>query len=374
MLCDFVGFGALNQAFAKLTGGEYRRIFVVASQEGWKRFNPGGIRPFFSGREVDVYSEFSTNPEFNEILRGAARFRAFRPDLILTIGGGSAMDVAKVIKAEIFTGTSYDATKPESLKPSGSGPPLVAIATTAGSGSEATKYAVFYLGETKQSLSHQSLRPDMAIVDPELSYSLPPDQTAATGFDALSQSVEAYWSSRTVPAAQELAQASIKYILPNLYNAVHRPEPGNRYHMAQGAYLSGQAIRLTRTTLPHALAYHLTKRYGLPHGHAVALTLPYFFLLNMDKTLPVQSPLGAEAHYANMRRLFLLLGQENAGDALVFWRNLLHGCGLAPTLAEAGVNDPGKRRALVDSVDYGKMANHPVRVGAEVLLRAFSEG
>ncbi len=371
---DYIGFGALNAALDALDGEEYTRVLVVASKSAWKRFNGENEREFFRRRNPRLFSDFSVNPDFREILAGAEVFKEFRPDLIVAIGGGSAIDVAKMIKAIVFTHDAYDPNLPETLKPSGDGPPLVAIATTAGSGAEATPFAVFYLGEKKQSLAHDSLRPDMAVVDPELSYSLLPQQTAATGFDALSQSVEAYWSSRTVPAAQELAQASIKYILPNLYNAVHRPEPGNRYHMAQGAYLSGQAIRLTRTTLPHALAYHLTKRYGLPHGHAVALTLPYFFLLNMDKTLPVQSPLGAEAHYANMRRLFLLLGQENAGDALVFWRNLLHGCGLAPTLAEAGVNDPGKRRALVDSVDYGKMANHPVRVGAEVLLRAFSEG
>ncbi len=361
MLCDFVGFGALNQAFAKLTGGEYRRIFVVASQEGWKRFNPGGIRPFFSGREVDVYSEFSTNPEFNEILRGAARFRAFRPDLILTIGGGSAMDVAKVIKAEIFTGTSYDATKPESLKPSGSGPPLVAIATTAGSGSEATQFAVFYLGGVKQSIAHPSLRPEVAVVDPELTYSLPPYQTAATGFDALSQAAE----------AREFASAAIRYVVPNIHNAVHAPAPGNRYHMAQAAHLAGKAINVTRTTMPHALGYHLTKRYNLPHGHACALTLPYFFILNTLPDAKVIAPCGEEAHRRTMDRLFDLLGQKNAEDSFIFWRNLMRSCGLAVDWPEIGLTTEAQMRELVATMNPERMRNHPVAIDSERLVEFF---
>ncbi len=371
MLGDFVGFGALNQALQRLEGTKFRKIFVVASQEGWRRFNPNGIRSFFAEREIELYPEFSNNPEFSEILRGAARVRAFQPDLIVALGGGSAIDVAKMIKAEIFTRLPYDAIKPESLKPSGSGPPLVAIATTAGSGSEATQFAVFYLGGVKQSLSHPSLRPEMAVVDPELTYTLPPDQTAATGFDALSQAVEAYWASASTPEAKEFATAAIKYVVPNIYNVVHAPDPGSRYHLAQAAHLAGKAINITRTTMPHALGYHLTKRYGLPHGHACALTLPYFFVLNLDPAAMVIAPCGEEEHKKTMERIFSLLGQGSGEDSFVFWRNLMRSCGLAVDWDEIGLTTVDQMQELIATMNPERMRNHPVAIGAERLEEFF---
>ncbi|MCL2001749.1 MAG: phosphonoacetaldehyde reductase [Planctomycetes bacterium] len=371
MLGDFVGFGALNQAFAALDSKHYRRVLIVASREGWNRFNPGGPRSFFMKRETEVYSEFSNNPEFSDILRGAARFRDIQPDLILAIGGGSAIDVAKMIKAEAFTRQSYDASKPESIKPSGSGPALVAIATTAGSGSEATQFAVFYLDGIKQSVSHPSLRPEMAVVDPELTYSLSPCQTAATGFDALSQAVEAYWASAATSEAREFAAAAIKCIIPNIRHAVHSPAPSNRYFMAHAAHLAGKAINITRTTMPHALGYHLTKRYDLPHGHACAISLPYFFVLNTRPDAKVIAPCGEEEHRRNMEKIFSLLGQKNGEDSFVFWRDLMHSCGLVVTWRDIGLATESQMRELIASMNQERMRNHPVAIDAETLVEFF---
>lgn len=368
---DYTGFGALSEALLAMEAGGYRKVLVVASTSGWERFNAVEKRRFFAERDTRVFSAFSVNPDIAEIMAGAAVLGEFRPDLIVTIGGGSAMDVAKVMKAAVFTREPFAPEQPEGLKPSGEGPPLVAIATTSGSGSEATQYAVFYKGVEKQSLAHPSLRPEMAVVDPELTYSLPPAQTASTGFDALCQSVEAFWCSNTTPEARELATASIGYILPHIYNAVHSPAPDNRYHMAQGAYLSGKAIDITRTTLPHALCYHLTKKYGVPHGHACALTLPYLFLAFMDESLPVNSPLGPEGHRENMRGLFAVLGQETAEDCFVFWRNLLKACGLAATLPEVGMDTRDKVGAMVASMNTARQKNNPVHMEPEYLVDLF---
>ncbi len=366
---DFVGFGALSEALHTLAGEGYAKVLVVASRSGWERFNAAEQRAFFSERQTELFSDFSINPDISEIMAGVEVLRRMQPDLILALGGGSAMDVAKMMKGVAFTREAFDPDQPEGLKPSGDGPPLAAITTTAGSGAEATQYAVFYRGRDKQSVAHPALRPEAAIVDPEMTYSLPPHQTAATGFDALSQCVEAYWCSGTGPEAQELAATGINYILPNIYNAVHTPEPGNRYHMIQGAYLSGKAINFTRTTMPHALCYHLTKRYGLPHGHAVALTLPYFFLINMDATLPVNTPLGPEGNRDNMGRLFEIMGQKTAEDCFAFWRNLMRACGLAPTLKEIGVDNAEKVRALVGSMNTARQKNNPVHIEPDALAQ-----
>lgn len=365
---DYAGFGALSEALQSLSEQDFRKVLVVASESGWRRFNIPAERTFFTERETRVFTAFSPNPDFAEILAGASLFREFNPDLIVAFGGGSPIDVAKTIKAEVFTKQPYDSGEPQSIVPSGDGPPLVAITTTAGSGSEATQFSVFYVGHKKQALSHPSLRPDMAVVDPEMTYSLPPAQTAATGFDALSQAIEAYWSTNSTTEAKELGKVAIGYILPNLYNAVHTPQPGNRYHMAQAAYLSGQAINMTRTSIPHALAYYLTQEYGLAHGHAVAITLPYFFRLNIDPALPVNVKDGAAANRQTMEELFALLGLKDAEGCFIFWRNLMHACGLASRLSEVGVDDRQKVQALVGSMDPMKLQNHPVQIKPEYLV------
>ena len=368
---DFVGFGALGEAMQHLAENGYEKIFVVASKTGWERFNAKGTYPFFAQSNVQLFSDFGTNPDFADIKKGAELFKTFDPDILIAVGGGSPIDVAKVIKVLTFTREPYDPEKPESLKPSGEGPPLVAIATTAGSGSEATQYAVFYVGKNKQSLAHPSIRPDIAVVDPELTYSMPPHQTAATGFDALSQAVEAFWASSTTPEAQELASAAIGYVIPNIYNATTAPAPGNRYHMAQAAYLAGKAINITRTTIPHALAYHLTKEYNLAHGHAVAITLPYCFLANLDPRCEIITPLGADAHRANMEKLIELLGQKTAEDCFVFWRNLMKACGLPETLNKIGLTTEKQVRDLIATMNPARMKNHPVRIDADYLTELF---
>ena len=368
---DYVGFGALSEALQDLEKQNPKRVLIVASDGGWQRFTAKGEYDFFKNRESCCFTAFSPNPDFSEIVEGVETMREFDPDLLIAIGGGSAIDVAKMMKSVLFTKEQYDPGRPETVKPSGDGPPLVAIATTAGSGAEATQYAIFYVGTMKQSLASPLVRPEMAVVDPEMTYSLPPAITAATGFDALTQGVEAFWASSTTPQAQEYATASIRYALNNMYNAVHTPNPGNRYHMAQAAYLSGLALNITRTTIPHALGYHLTKFYGVPHGHAVALTVPYCFRLSLDPALPVNTPVGREGHVENMRKLTTLLGQETSEDCFVFWRNLLAACGLAPTLQDVGVDSEDKVRALVGSMNMARMKNHPVDIPAEMLIQEF---
>lgn len=366
-MTDYVGFGSLNEALLQLEKDGHSRVFVVASENGWKRFQ-ADKRPLFGKAEVAVFSDFTENPDFRDIVKGAELFREFKPDLIIAIGGGSPIDVAKVIKVLVFTKELYNPEEPATLKSSGDGPPLVAIATTAGSGSEATKYAVFYLGTQKQSIANPNMRPTIAVVDPEMTYSMSPAQTAASGIDALAQAIEAFWGSTTTPEAQELADSAIAYILPNLYNSVHNPNPDNRYKMAYGAYLAGQALDISRSTLPHAMAYFLTQHYGLKHGHAVALTLPYFFHINADRSLAPNPPATKESNLRNMLDLYEMLGQTNADDTFAFWRNMLKAIGLAPTLAEAGVNTPEKVKEVVHSMTPEKITSHPVKVTHEYLV------
>ncbi len=115
---DVVGFGALGEAFADLAKEGFRKILVVASAEGWRRFNAGGEREFFSssgGRETRLFHAFSPNPDFTEIEAAAALAKDFQPDLLFALGGGSAIDVAKGIKAFAYAAVPYDVAAPQSV-------------------------------------------------------------------------------------------------------------------------------------------------------------------------------------------------------------------------------------------------------------------
>lgn len=366
---DFVGFGALNDALLDLQKGGYRKVFVVVSENGWKRFNAKGIQLFFPDRECVFFHDFSVNPDFSEIRAGCKIFESFQPDLIVAIGGGSPIDVAKCIKALYYTKEPFNEEKPATIKPSGEGPPLVAIATTAGSGSEATQYSVFYRGMDKQTVAGPSVRPDITVVDPELTYDMPAKLTAECGFDALTQAVESYWGTFAVPESRTYARDAIKYILPNIYNAVHDPKPDNRYNMSLGSYLAGKAINFSKTTIPHALGYHLTKKYGLPHGHAVAITVPACILLNTAVDAKVTTPAGKEDHDRAMEDVVAMLGQETPEDAVFFWRNLMKHCGLEPSLKAIGMDTPEKYRVWVQTLDVTRLGNHPVAVDEDLLIK-----
>lgn len=144
--------------------------------------------------------------------------------------------------------------------------------------------------------------------------------------------------------------------------------------MAHAAYLSGKAITTTRTTLPHALAYFLTKRYGLAHGHAVALTVPYCILINTAPDAKITTSAGPAAHRQAMQDLTHLLGQGRLPeDAVIFWRNLMKHCGLKSTLAEAGLATESQFKELIASIDPTRLGNHPVAVTPELLLRYFMQ-
>ncbi len=172
--------------------------------------------------------------------------------------------------------------------------------------------------------------------------------------------MESFWATSSTEESRKQAEAAVRYALPNLYNAVHSPAPGNRYNMIMSAHCSGKAIAVTRTTIPHGLSYHLVKEYGLRHGHAVALTLPYFFRVNMER--------GDAAAQARMAELFSIMDVASGGDAFAFWRNLLKACTLAPRLVDVGVDTREKTEALVRSFDVAGCAAHPAKVEAGDLI------
>ena len=236
------------------------------------------------------------------------------------------------------------------------GPANVAIPTTAGTGAEATQFAVLYVAGRKHSLSHPALLPDGAVLDADLLATLPLYHRKACALDALCQGIESYWARAATEDSRVNAYLAILGVLDNL-----RPYLAGDAHaeeaMLEAAWRSGKAIQVSRTTAAHAMSYGLTQRLHIAHGHACALTLPFLWeqMVNNEDMLPTLMEL-ADA---------MRLGSELVAPRLLC--GILLDTGMtAPALPDAATLDE-----LAATVNLERLGNHPVALTQAELRRIY---
>jgi alcohol dehydrogenase class IV len=213
-------------------------------------------------------------------------------DCVVAVGGGATMDAAKLISLCASTCKPMMSLLEGITK--GNRIPIIAVPTTAGSGSEATHFAVLFVGEEKYSVAHASLRPAVAIVDPTLIASVPPRVAVAAGLDVLCQSIESLWSRNADRKSLAFASEALRLVVPNLRPAIVDADPDAQSAVCLASHLAGQAINRSFTTICHALSYMLTARYGIPHGLAAASTLPASLLFNGERVGAEHLPCGRD--------------------------------------------------------------------------------
>ena len=277
---EFFGIGTLNNIDKIISEYDVKKIFLV---HGKKSFILSGAEEKIGPNIENVsYAVFNPtpNPEIEEIKRGISIFKEFDPDIVIAVGGGSVIDSAKAINALSFQSDDPISYILSEKKLVHGGKPLVAIPTTAGTGSEVTKFATIYINKKKYSLESEKIVPDVALVDPTLTYSLTPYLTASNGLDALCQGIEAYWSVNSTEKSRTYAKKAMELAFSNIAKAVKTPDEEVRVAMAKASHFSGKAITISKTTACHAVSYPLTSYFDIPHGHAVALTMPAFLEFN----------------------------------------------------------------------------------------------
>ena len=235
-----------------------------------KSFDGLGISQIFKPFSHAEFVGFSPNPLYEQVVEGVKAFNENGCNMIIAVGGGSAIDVAKCIKLYCRMDPSVNYLK---QTPCDTGIPLIAIPTTAGTGSESTRHAVIYFNGVKQSISHPSIRPDVAVLEPLLLDTLPDYQRKCAMLDAFCQAVESWWSMRATNESIEYSRQSVEFIQNNWREYIFNKTSQAAKAIMQAANLSGRAIDITTTTAPHAMSYKLSLLYGIPHGHAVALCM-----------------------------------------------------------------------------------------------------
>lgn len=309
---------------------------------------------------VDVFAEVQPNPTVANVDELAAR--AAGAEVLVAVGGGSVMDCAKAAAALVCNeGESIRPYHSEGARLNGSRLPLIAVPTTAGTGSEVTPFAV--LNDERKGIkgpmAHPSLYPARAVVDPDLSASMPRGVTACTGLDALSHALEGYWSRNHQPICDLFAIEAGQRIFAALPKALENPgDRTARAEMAYAALLAGMAFQLPKNAMVHACSFPLSNRYHLPHGAACAFTLAAAVRFNAPVLGGRLETFAAACGFADV---------EGMAQAI---RTLQRQGGLPCTLAEAGIalaDIPG----LVAESFHPLMANNPREVTPPDLERLY---
>lgn len=346
-----------------------RRVLLVTGRSSFECSGAArALSPVLAMRAVERFCEFSENLKIEDVIRGADACRAASPDVVIAVGGGSAIDMAKLAGTIAWQPDDPLEIARGRVPIRTAGVPLIAIPTTAGSGSEATQFAVVYVGRVKYSVASPLLLPAAAVVDPDLTCSLSPPQTAVTGMDAFAQAVESYWSVHSTGESQACARRAIQLALRYLPDAVHAPNPVARRAMSKAAHLAGRAINITKTTGAHAVSYPLTSYFGIPHGHAVCVTLGQWLLFNSQVGEDdVADPRGAAYVRATIGEIVQMLGCADAGQACRRIEEFVGAIDLQTRLEPMGVSRADVRDLVVPNVNVERVVNNPRRLTADRL-------
>lgn len=230
------------------------------------------IKKYFDEREDRFvkFDEFQPNPLYESVVKGVEVYRREGCDSIVAIGGGSSIDVAKCIKlySNLPGDGAYGVWLKNEIIPNSI--PFLAVPTTAGTGSEATRYAVIYYQGNKQSITSESCIPETILLDSSTLKTLPIYQKKATMCDALCHAIESFWSVNSTEESRVYSRSAIQGVLGNMDGYLMNTEDGNM-GMLIAAHTAGKAINITQTTAGHAMCYKITSLFGCAHGHAAML-------------------------------------------------------------------------------------------------------
>jgi alcohol dehydrogenase len=330
--------------------GKLDELGPIAAALGWKRVlvvsdpgiitaghTPRGIQSLERfGLEVKLFDGVAENPTTKHVDEGLCVARDFRPELIVGLGGGSSMDCAKGVNFLYSCGGRMQDYWGEG-KATAPLLPMIAVPTTAGTGSETQSYALIADAETgtKMACGDKRAAFRVAILDPELTVTQPPRVTALTGIDALAHAIETYVTKRRTAMSLTFSREAWRHLAPNFVRVLEEPKNLTaRAEMQLGACLAGLAIENSMLGGAHALANPLTATYGIVHGEAVALMLPHVIRHNGRQVEPLYRELvhsgGMTSHAGD---------SENPAGALAdFVSQVSRRAGLAGTLTECGVD------------------------------------
>lgn len=309
--------------------------------------------------EVVPFSDFQPNPDYESVAAGVKVFRERECGAILAVGGGSAMDVAKCIKLYSNmkgNGADGDYLRQEIVP---NEIPILAIPTTAGTGSEATCFAVIYYKGEKQSVMSESCVPGTVLLDGGTLKTLPVYQKKSTMMDGFCHALESFWSVNSTDESKAYSREAIESVLRNMDGYLANTKEGNQ-NMLFAAYTAGKAIHITQTTAGHAMSYKITSLFGVAHGHAAILCNRVLFPWMVDNVHKCVDSRGEKYLVRTFREIANAMGCGTAKEAAWKLQEIFHRLGLCvPSASKA------QYEALKSGVNPVRLKNHPIELAAD---------
>ena len=314
-----------------------------------------------TGVEMIGFRDFQPNPLYESVVKGVELFNDEKCDSIMAVGGGSAMDVAKCIK--LYSNLLGDGADGAWLKAEiiPNSIPFIAMPTTAGTGSEATRYAVIYYNDAKQSVTSESFIPSAVLMDPNALKTLPLYQKKATMMDALCHAIESFWSVNSTEKSKEYSRAAIQAVLKHMDGYLANTEEGNA-GMLKAAHTAGQAINITQTTAGHAMCYKITSLFHSAHGHAAILCDRVLFPWMAENTDKCTDPRGEAYLKATLDEIGRAMGCKDATEGAEKLRIIFDSLELEVPTATAE-----QFEILKNSVNPVRLKNHPIALDVDTI-------
>ncbi len=345
----------------------FKKVLVVGGAHSF--VNSGAkkiIYEFLKNKEKNFFLKKKKLPEINELLKLNKVIRIFNPDLIISIGGGSVMDLSKIsnvtcnndnLKKQILNNNVL--IKKEHCK-------LIAIPTTAGSGAEVTTNAVIYVNNIKYSVEHELIKPTYMALFPELV--VKNDKLSilqSSAFDSFAQAVESMFSVKSTSESLSHSKKSIKFFLANYKNFISNKNLENAFKLSLSSYYSGKAISISKTIAPHAVSYPFTSLFNVDHGHAVSLTFDSFLKFNYENNARSVSKYDLVDRY---NLLFKYTNSKNLDDLMNNINRIKQDLSLENKLSKVNKKIPGKLNLILDGINIQRLNNNPIKIEKKNIL------
>lgn len=351
-----------------------KNAFIIASKTGWEQNN---FHEIFERANFEfnytLFHDFTPLPTLLEVQAACQIANTVKAQVIIAIGGGTAIDLAKSVSVLMSTSpeTAAEAICSSADISLTKACPLIAIPTTAGSGSEVTQFAAIYVDGEKYSLSSPSMMPDLSLVDGTMSYSTPQSVAASCALDALCQAIESFWAVDATALSQTNALKAIDLLTNNIDNAVLHKDPIACNALAEAAALAGQAINISKTTAAHAYSYYLSSQHTIQHGHAVSLCFPAVAYCNFHAHEIYLSRHDFDERFS---QLFAMVEVDNINQFVSWFQSLMNRLGLSADLRQLGFDFDEEWLTFVGAVNFERLSNNPSKIDLNSFQRFLKEG
>lgn len=347
-----------------MTKGDFKKCFLVCG----KYFHKLNLDDILNSNNYQtvVFDNISPNPTYEQICDGIELFNNNSCDVILTIGGGSVLDVAKAIK--LFHKMPTNDIPFFQQEFIDTNIPIIAIPTTAGTGSESTKYTILVYNNEKVAVEHNSILPNYAILNGAVMQNLSLYQKKCTLLDALAQAIESWWSVSSTLESIAYSVMSMQLIMKH-YKEFLSDNSNDEVDtkIMLGSNYAGRAINITKTTAPHAMSYKLTTMKQTPHGHAVAVCLPEIWEFMYNNIDLCSDPRGSEHLLQAFTEISQMLNSDSIISGIKTFRDLLIELDI-----EKVTMTKDEITLISNAVNPSRLVNNPVPLSTQDIEQIYS--